>query len=216
LNRKNRDSISQFNSIPVCVLATDPRRLAKREVICMLDNKWKHGRVYFELPQLPPIMISSPGIKPISVILDSGIGQEIVLLITEPKDNVKEFEGRNITRFMMKAGLVNTSYGPVCWLLFYFPDPLTGGKTTYENTINPKDQQQLSIYEQLSSQKYWHVIIADDTGKVVNFFEFTNNYGLSDTLKQVQSVCVNMHVSDFMAAKSEYESKYSIDELLEM
>jgi hypothetical protein len=181
-----------------------------------MNNKWRHGKVHFELPQLPPVMIASPGIKPISVIMDNDIGAEIILLVTEPKNKVKEFEGRNITRFMLKAGLVNTSFGPVCFLLFYFPDPLTGAQVTYENTINPKDYQQLSIYEQLSNQRYWHVVIADDYGEVVNFFEFPNEYGLANTLEQVGSVCENMQVTDFMSAKAEYENRYSIEQLLAM
>ena len=182
----------------------------------MLDNKWMHGKVHFSLPQLPPVLIASPGIKPISVILDNSVGKEIVLLITESKDKTREFEGKKITTFMLKAGLVNTSCGPVCFLLFYFPDPLTGAQVTYENTINPKDYQQVSIYEQLSDQQYWHVVIADDTGEVVNFFELPNEYGLAETLQQVESVCENMKVTDFIAAKAEYENKYSIDQLLEM
>jgi len=182
----------------------------------MIDNKWKQRIVNLKLPQLPHSMISSPGLKPITGILDKSIGQEIILLITEPKDQTKEFVGHKIAKFMMKAGLVNTSYGPVCWILFYFPDRLTGGQVTYENIINPKSNQNLSSYEQLSAQKYWHVIIATDTGKVVNFFEFPNVYGLSHTLKQVKSVCSNMEISNFMAAKAEYERTYSIDELLNM
>ncbi len=182
----------------------------------MLDNKWKHGKVNFELPPLPHILIASPGMKPISAILDNSIGEEVLLLITEPKNKAAEFEGRNIARFMMKSGLINTSYGPVCFLLFYFSDSLTGEKVTYENTVNPKDNRQLSIYEQLSSQRYWHVVIADDAGEVVNFFEFPNEYGLSDTLKQVEGICRNMQVTDFVAAKAEYENRYSIDQLLAM
>lgn len=181
-----------------------------------MDNKWRHGKVHFELPPLPTMLITSPGIKPITVVLDSDVGQEIVLLITEPRDKVKEYEGRDITRFMLKAGLVNTSCGPVCFLLFYFPDPLSGALVTYESTINPKDKQQLSIYEQLSSQSYWHVVIADDSGEVTNFFEFPNEYGLRETLQQVSDVCENMQVTDFMSAKAEYESRYSIEQLLEM
>lgn len=181
-----------------------------------MDNKWRHGKVHFELPPLPPMLIASPGIKPISVILDNDVGQEIVLLMTEPIDKVKEYEGRDITRFMLKAGLVNTSFGPVCFLLFYFPDPLSGAQVTYENTINPKDNEQLSIYEQLSRQRYWHVVIADDSGEVTNFFEFPNRYGLGETLQQVGNVCENMQVTDFISAKAEYESRYSIEQLLEM
>jgi hypothetical protein len=115
----------------------------------------------------------------------------------------------------MKSGLVNTSYGPVCFLLFYFPSPATGQRVTYENIVNPKDKQQVSIYIQLAEQKYWHVVITDNNGEVLNFFEFPNIYGLADTLKQVQQVCAELHVSNFMAAKVEYEATYSIEELLE-
>lgn len=182
----------------------------------MLDNKWKHGRTHFELLGLPPILISSSGIKPISIVLDDKVGKEVTLLITEPRKEVKEFEGRDITRLMLKVGLVKTSHGPVCFLLFYFPDPLTGAQVTYEISINPKDYQHLSIYKQLSDQKYWHVVIADDTGEVVSFFEFLNQYGLEETLDQIESVCEKTEVSDFMAAKAEYESTYSVDQLLEM
>ena len=101
-------------------------------------------------------------------------------------------------------------------LLFYFPDPFTGEQVTYENTINVEDHQQISIYKQLAEQKYWHVIIADDSGTVINFFEFPNEYGLSETLNQVESACENMQITDFMAAKAEYENQYSIERLLEM
>lgn len=182
----------------------------------MLDNKWKHGKVNFELPELPPLLISSEGIKPILVVIDDEVGGEIALLITEPRKKVKEFEGRDITRLMLKVGLVNTSYGPVCFLLFYFPDPLTGAQVTYESTVNPKDSQQLLIYKQLSDQEYWHVIIADNTGEVVSFFEFPNEYDLKETLDQIESVCEKTVTSDFMAAKAEYENTYSIDQLLAM
>ncbi len=182
----------------------------------MLNNKWKHGRVHFELPELPPILISSAGIKAISVVIDNRVGEEIVLLITEPRQNLKEFEGRDLTSFMLKVGLINTSYGPVCFLLFYFPDPLTGAQVTYENTVNPKDHQHLSTYKQLSDQEYWHVVIANDAGEIVNFFEFPNEYGLKETLDRVESICEKMEDSDFMAAKAEYENKYSIDQLLAM
>ena len=182
----------------------------------MLENKWKHGKVHFKLPELPAMFLASPGIKLISVVIDNHVGKEIVLLITESVNQIEEFEGREISRFMLKAGLVNTSYGLVCFFLYYFPNPLTGRQVTYENTVNPKDCQQLSLYEQLSVQKYWHVVLADDSGKVVNFFEFPNEYGLNATLDQVKSVCKNSQVTDFKAAKAEYESKYSIDQLLAM
>ena len=182
----------------------------------MLDNKWAHGKVHFELPELPPLLVATPGIKPLAAVLDNHIGVEIVLLITEPEYKVKEFAGRDITRFVLNAGLVYTTHGPVCFLLYSFPDPLSGEQVIYESTINPLDHRQLSIYRQLSGQKYWHVFTADNSGNVVNFFEFPNEYGLKKTLDQIEGVCKNMQATDFMAAKAEYERKCSIEQLLAM
>jgi hypothetical protein len=183
----------------------------------MIDNKWGHGKVKLVLPiTLPSVFLVSSGIKPVCCILDQRVGPEIILLITEPRKLATEFEGRDITGFFVKSGLVNTSYGPVYWILFYFPSPANGQKVTYENVVNPKDEEQVSIYRQLAEQKYWHVVIADDQGEVINFFEFTNHYGLSDALKKLQQVCSELHVSDFMAAKAEYQTTHSVDELLEI
>ncbi|MDE0034488.1 MAG: hypothetical protein OXU75_15330 [Deltaproteobacteria bacterium] len=180
----------------------------------MLDNKWEHGKVRLELPALPAALISLPGIKPVAAVLDDTVGREIVLLITEPEDKTREFEGIKITEFRLSAGLAKTSYGPVCFMLFCFPNPGTGARVVYENTINPKNQRQLHLYKVLSNQTYWHVIIATDTGDVVNFFEFPNDYGLRETLERVESVCEKLEVSDFDAAKAEYERTYTIDQLL--
>lgn len=180
----------------------------------MHENKWKHGKVIIELSQLPRDVLSSTGIKPMSVVLDASVGPEVILLITEPRSQIKEFQGRNITGFWMKSGLVNTSYGPVYWLLFYFPSPQNGEKVVYENVVNPKDAEHLSLYAALADQQYWHVIMADDSGEVVNFFEFPNNYGLAGSLRQIATAYVPLSVSDFAAAKQEYENTYSIEDLL--
>ncbi len=59
----------------------------------MLDNKWKHGKVRLGLRELPSALISLPGIKPVAAVLDDTVGKEIVLLITEPEDKTREFEG---------------------------------------------------------------------------------------------------------------------------
>ena len=67
-----------------------------------------------------------------------------------------------------------------------------------------------------SKRKRFGFVIADDSGEVTNFFEFPNEYGLGETLQQVGNVCENMQVTDFMSAKAEYESKYSIEQLLNM
>lgn len=168
-----------------------------------------------ELPPLPQAILSSSGLKPLSFVLDNKVGPEVILLITESRPHVTEFEGRNISGFWMKSGLVNTLCGPVYWLLFYFPSPLTGERIIYENVVNPKEPDHLSIYAQLANQEYWHVVIADDSGEVVNFFEFKNKYGLAEAIRQVEEVCAGMNVSDFVRAKREYHNTYSIEKLMD-
>jgi len=182
----------------------------------MRDNTWRNGNVKFQLSSLPSILLERSGLKPLSVVLDEQVGAEIVLLVTEPEGQVNDFQGIDAIDFFVKSGLVSTTYGPVFWLLFIFSEPNTNEKITYENVVNPKNLQQMSIYWRLAEQKYWHVVIADEQGKVVNFFEFQNTYGLSDIIQQVQKACAELDVSDFLAAKSEYECEYSVEELLEM
>ena len=179
----------------------------------MLDNKWQHGTVHFILPALPADVIQSIGLKPVPLIVDPHVGTEIVLLITEHRDRANTFKSSRVTQFFTKSGLANTSFGPVCWLLFYFPH-LPGGQITYENILNPKDDQQLHVYERLAKQDYWHVVFADQQGEVINFFEFPNRYGLLEVLRQIKEVCSNLEVSDFSAAKAEFQQTYNIEDLI--
>ncbi|WP_257291773.1 hypothetical protein, partial [Endozoicomonas sp. ONNA1] len=135
-------------------------------------------------------------------------------LITEPAGQLDYVKGKNIANFHIVAGMVNTSYGPVFFIVFYFPDPRTSSKISYETLIDPFNLQQVSIYQRLASQLYWHVAIADDTGKVANFFEFPNQYNLDETIQQVLSACANFEPVNFDMAKAEFMANYSIDDLL--
>jgi hypothetical protein len=182
----------------------------------MLDNKWRDGIAKLEIPFQQPEVLAFSGIKPFPLIVDKNIGPEIILLITDSTERVKEFKGIAKTEFYAKTGLVKTSYGPVFWILFYFPSLVADQTITYECVVNPKSQIHMDVFKQLALQKYWHVIITDETGEVVNFFEFTNIYGLADSLYQVENVCSQLEVSDFFAAKTEYEGTYSAEELLDM
>jgi hypothetical protein len=180
----------------------------------MLDNKWRPGIVKLEIPFQQPEVLAFSGIKPFPLIVDTNIGPEIVLLVTDSTEMIRKFEG--ITDFYAKSGLVKTSYGHVLWILFYFPSLVADQTITYECVVNPKSQIHMDVFKQLALQKYWHVIITDETGEVVKFYEFNNIYGLSDILTKAENICSQMEVSDFFAAKAEYERTYSAEELLDM
>jgi len=114
----------------------------------------------------------------------------------------------------MKTGLIKTAYGPVFWLLFSFPSPFNGTMTTYEVVVNPTDDEHLAPFRALADQAYWHVVIADTDGSIVNLFEFPNSYGLGQALDDVSELCEAMNGTNFWAAKAEYQARYSVDDLL--
>lgn len=182
----------------------------------MQNNKWVHGDVQFELPNLHPRIISSPGLKPTPLILDQDTGLEIVLLAIEPGQALHKFHNRKSLRFEIKSGLVNTSHGPVMFLLYIIPDPVDGNDVVYENSIDPTNCDILETYRKLSNQQYWHLIFIDQQAKVHNFFEFENLYELGETLNQVEDVVKDMDSSDFLAAKAEYENRYTVEYLLSL
>ena len=179
-----------------------------------LNNKWRWGSVHFKMPELPAELLALSGIVPVTLVVDRNTGREVVLLIVNPMEGMAEFKDRNKTRLVVMSGLAATSFGPIGWFLFRFPDPETENEFVFERVVNPKDPGQLLIYESLAAQKYWHVILTDENGQVVNFFEFENNYGLSDAVRRMEIASSDMLVGDFEAAKSEYGIAYSIDHLL--
>ncbi len=181
----------------------------------MLDNKWEDGNVEFDLSQLPDGLFNNPAIKPLKLSKKNSSEAEIMLLHTQEKEKAKQLVDKDIS-INTKSGVIYTSYGPVCFILFSLPDPDTENIYTYENTINPKNDDELSIYKELANQKYWHLIIADNEKKVVTLFEFSNGDSLKKSLDQIEDACKDLQVTDFKAAKAEYEQKYSVEQLLEM
>jgi heat shock protein HspQ len=179
----------------------------------MFDNKWKDGNVELELSQLPGNLFNTPLIKPIQLFKKGSSDTEIMLLHTLEKKDAKKFIDKDIS-IDVKSGVIYTSYGPVCFILFSIPDPDTDNVYTYENTINPKKNDELSVYKRLADQKYWHLIVADKEKNVVTFFEFSNENSLKESLDQIENACKDLEVTDFKAAKKEYENKYTVEQLL--
>ncbi len=177
----------------------------------MLSNKWDED---VEVPQLPEELIQAPGLKPVTVILNEEIGEEIIFLVTEPEALARKFTTNNVKKFMIKSGLVNTSQGPVCFILFYFPNPETGEELIYENIVNPHNSEQMNYYRQLANHEFWHLIISDENGEVTNISEFKNNYGLDEAMNEIEKAAKNYKLTDFEAAKEEYEQTYTIDRLM--
>ena len=179
----------------------------------MLKNKLR-GRRYWELSELPPDLRKRSGVLPLVTTLDPAIGQEVVVAIFD--DTTFVFDLANLKPFELhlKNGVVRTDHGPVIFLLFWVPDVRTGEPfAAWEVTVNPHDSEHTEPFLQLGNQSHWHVFILGFAHAVQNMFEIANHYGLGKSLRSLIEACRPLPAGDFDAAKGEFESTYSIDDL---
>ena len=141
---------------------------------------------------------------------------EVVLLIVEPSKAQDPFRKMKTPRLGVKNGLVHTAFGSVFWTLFMFTDPRSKETFSYEATVNPKDTEHTAIFTELANQQWWHPVITNDAGFVRGSFEIRNTFGLATALNSAQAECADRQVSDFMAAKAEYERRYTIQDLINL
>jgi hypothetical protein len=120
----------------------------------------------------------------------------------------------------LKTGLVRTSQGPLCFLLFFVPNPVRPGSVhlAIDAHINPLDVQHLAVWRDLARQSHWHLVLVGPNDKLVDLFEFENTFGLDQTLDQIEIACSSMaeRGTSFEDAKVEFAATYSIENLLQI
>lgn len=183
-----------------------------------LNNKWTGPSVRFDLSRLPDELQTAEGIIPVSMALDVQIGTEIVLTLFDRTDFIHEVAAVQPFDLMMKAGLVQTDYGPLMYILFWVPNPDNPSipVTAIDCHINPLNPASVQPWRDLSRQSHWHLILVDADLQQHGFFEFENVYNLADTLDRVIRACDGMQTFDFMLAKQEFCNNYDIASLFEM
>ena len=165
------------------------------------------------------------GILPFSLIYDSKIGPEVALLWFDRTSFIYELAKVKPFRLNLHSGLANTSHGPIWFIVFFVPNP-NNSEIPFASTdchINPFNPKHLSIFRDLARQSHWHVVLVDKEDKVVDLYEFNNNYKLNHTIDQIEEVYLDketdvlfMDSDSFDAAKQEFYSKYTIDDLLKL
>lgn len=122
----------------------------------MLDNKWRHGKTHFVLSSLPAYVRGAEGILPFRSIIDAQVGSETSLLLFDRTPFVYELAKLRPFNLLLKTGLVHTSHGPLCFLLFYVPDPRQRGSvyTAIDAHLNPLDVQRLVMWRDLARQSH--------------------------------------------------------------
>jgi hypothetical protein len=185
----------------------------------MINNKWTHGTVHFVLPPLPPQFRTAEGIVPWRLALDPKVGSEMVLLLLDRTPFVHDLAKINPFDLRLKTGLVRTSHGPLCFLLFYIPDPTRPGSVylAIDAHMNPLDTEHLVAWRDLARQSHWHLVLVGANDKLVDLFEFENGFDLGEALDQIDTACSSMAGGgSFDEAKAEFAASYSIENLLRM
>jgi hypothetical protein len=180
-----------------------------------LNNKLS-AKASFVLGPTPLIdAVQDSAILPMPAVLEDEIGTEMVLLLVDKTPFIHQLARLRPFDLHLKTGLVQTSHGPLMFLLFYFPTP-SQPQTPFmmlDYHVNPFDPAALSMWRDLARQTHWHLLLADGEGEVYGLFEFGNVYGLGEALDQVGKVCDGMAHGDFLTAKEELSRTYSLQDL---
>jgi hypothetical protein len=182
----------------------------------VLNNKLSR-KAHFELGECPIFdLVPESGVVPMPAILDNRIGSEMVLLLIDKTPfiyilaKVKPFD------LMMKTGMVETSHGPVAFLLFYVPNLATPEDPHFAHDLHldPFNPGLMTTWRDLARQSHWHLILVDANREVQDILEFGNVYGLGEALDAMTNAISDLQPGDFALAKQEFCEQYSLKDLL--
>ena len=180
-----------------------------------IRNKWSHGKTCFEIPSLDEGFGMRDGFLPVPGVIGPDIGKEVILIIRDQTPFMEQLRLVRPFRLMMNAGLGRNDYAPLVFFLFWIEDPNNPSTAfaSWDCYLNPKDQEQITMWRHLASQSHWHLFLVGEHGKQREFFEFENTYGLDETLDTAERACRNIPTIDFLRAKQVFMDEHSLDDL---
>lgn len=186
------------------------------------NNQWRSGKTsWASLDSLPlglPNQDGFSGVLPLPLVLDPKIGSEVVLLIIDRTDFAYEIARLEPFRLNIQSGLVPCPSGPVLFFLFWLANPKMSQVSfaSFECTVNPHNPDMMLVYWELVRQTHWHVFVIGPGGEELKWFEFENEFNLELTLESVAKVVPQYPCRDFNAAKLEFQTQYSLDDLFSL
>jgi hypothetical protein len=180
------------------------------------QTPWRHGRARFNQPQIDDFYGAADGIFPMKAILDREVGTEIVLYMRDQTPFMEELRRVDPFRLLIKAGAGRNEFGPVCFMIFWVPNPRNPAEAfvTYEVYFNPHCDQQVTMWRELAAQSHWHVFLTGAGAQQRGFFEFPNTFGLDETLDTLLEACTPIPLVDFNRAKAKFMQENSLDDLM--
>ncbi|HEY5910768.1 MAG TPA: hypothetical protein VJA21_09220 [Verrucomicrobiae bacterium] len=182
------------------------------------QTRWRHGRTRFEHPALEDFVGMADGFFPMKAVLDPDVGEEVVLYLRDQTPFMEELRRIQPFRVMLKAGAGRNEFGPVCFMVFWVPDPENPAEAfvAYDVYLNPHSDVQVAMWRQPASQSRWHLFLVGAGGQQRGFFEFENTFNLDETLDFLLEACGPLPVVDFNRAKAKFMQENSVDDLLKM
>ena len=184
----------------------------------VLNNKLAN-KAQFELGECPFFdLVPESGILPMSAILEDRIGSEMVLLLIDKTPFIYTLAKVKPFDLMLKTGMVETSHGPVAFLLFYVPNAASPEDPYFAHDLHldPFNAGIMATWRDLARQSHWHLILVDADQEVQGVLEFGNVYGLGEALDAMTNAVSDLQPGDFALSKQEFCDQYPLQELLTM
>ena len=184
----------------------------------VLNNKLSR-KANFELGECPVFgLVPGSGVLPTPAILDDRIGSEMALLLIDKTPFIYTLAKVEPFDLMLKTGMVETSHGPVAFLLFYVPNATSPDDPYFAHDyhLNPFDPGMMTTLRDLARQSHWHLILLDADREVQGVLEFENVYGLGEALAAMTNAVSNLRPGDFALAEQEFCEQYSSKYLLNL
>jgi hypothetical protein len=150
--------------------------------------------------------------------MDEAIGEEIVLYLRDQTPFMQQLKRVKPFQLFLKAGAARNRWGSVPFLLFYIPNPTDDSEpvVAYDLYLNPNSRSQVELWRKLANQSHWHLFLVAAGNQQEEFFEFENNFRLSNSLDSLEAAWKNIQMIDFDRAKAEFGDEYSIKDLYRM
>lgn len=184
----------------------------------VLNNKLSK-RADFELDECPAFdLVPESGVLPMPAILEDRIGTEMVLLLIDKTPFIYTLAKVKPFELKLKTGMVETSHGPVAFLLFYVPNAATPDDPyfAHDHHLNPFNSGMMATWRDLARQSHWHLIFVDADREVQEVLEFANVYCLGEALATMTNAVNDLEPGNFVLAKQEFCDQYSLQDLLNL
>jgi hypothetical protein len=145
--------------------------------------------------------------------LEAQIGPEVVALLIDR--NPDELRGKGSLSINLNAGVFQTPFGPVLFLIWWIP-PIVEGKpwAMYEQLTNPIHPLICEILRRLATQTHLHLLLLNEANHVQTAFEYPNTFAFENILAIAeQAKLAWTGPQDFQRATKIYQAEYDVIEL---